>query len=137
MTAVPAVAPVVVDTCVVSFIFKRDTRLHLYAPHLEGKLLVISPMTVAELERWSLSRNWGAARRYEMQQHLQQYVVQPFSLDLCVKWAEVTENAHKQGFTVTCADAWVAAVAVLHRIPLVTNSGNDFRGIDGLTVITA
>ena len=39
-----------VDTDVVSFTFKRDTRHHLYRPHLDGKLLSLSFMTVAELD---------------------------------------------------------------------------------------
>lgn len=77
-----------VDTDVVSFMFKGDTRMQQYAPHLLNKLLVISPMTVAELERWA-------------------------------------------------PDAWVAAVAVLNQIPLVTNNGKHFRGVAGLDVIAA
>lgn len=43
----------VVDTDVVSFVFKGDTRAKLYAPHLSGRQLVVSFMTVAELYRWS------------------------------------------------------------------------------------
>ncbi len=39
----------VVDTDVISFLFKRDTRAKLYEPHLSGRQLVISFMTVAEL----------------------------------------------------------------------------------------
>lgn len=40
---------VVVDTDVVSFSFKRDSRIRRYRPHLLGKTLVISFMTLAEL----------------------------------------------------------------------------------------
>jgi tRNA(fMet)-specific endonuclease VapC len=50
-------APTIVDTDVVSFLFKRDTRAELYRPHLSTRLLVVSFMTVAELDRWALSRN--------------------------------------------------------------------------------
>jgi hypothetical protein len=46
----------VVDTDVVSFAFKGDSRADLYGPHLTNRLLVISFMTLAELERWSLER---------------------------------------------------------------------------------
>ena len=44
----------VVDTDVISFLFKQDTRADLYKPHLQGHLLLISPMTRAELEAWAL-----------------------------------------------------------------------------------
>jgi tRNA(fMet)-specific endonuclease VapC len=39
----------VIDTDVVSFLFKRDTRAELYRPHLVGRRIVVSFMTVAEL----------------------------------------------------------------------------------------
>lgn len=40
---------VVVDTDVVSFLFKRDTRAELYRRHLEGRRPLISAQTLAEL----------------------------------------------------------------------------------------
>ena len=44
---------VVVDTDVVSFLYKRDTRAALYRPHLDGQLPIISFMTLAELMKWT------------------------------------------------------------------------------------
>ena len=70
---------VVVDTDVVSFLFKQDTRGDLYTSHLRGHLLIISPMTRAELEVWALERNWGQRRRDEMQVHLKQFILAPLS----------------------------------------------------------
>jgi len=64
-----------VDTDVVSFLFKRDSRADLYRPHLTGRLLVVSFMTVAELDRWALARNWGERRRAALEQHLGSFVV--------------------------------------------------------------
>lgn len=49
----------IVDTDVVSMLFKGDTRSLAYRPHLSGRLLGISFMTLAELERWSLERVWA------------------------------------------------------------------------------
>ena len=51
-----------VDTDVVSMLFKGDTRALAYRPHIAGRLLGISFMTLAELERWSLERSWGQNR---------------------------------------------------------------------------
>lgn len=56
----PVLAPaVVVDTDVVSYLFKGDSRAEAYRPHLTGNLLVVSFMTVAELDRWALERDWA------------------------------------------------------------------------------
>jgi len=57
---------VVVDTDVVSFLYKRDTRADLYRPHLDGQLPIISFMTLAELEHWTVARDWGARRRQDL-----------------------------------------------------------------------
>jgi len=53
----------IVDTDVVSMLFKGDTRALDYRSHITGRLLGISFMTLAELERWSLERTdaWIAA----------------------------------------------------------------------------
>jgi len=77
----------IVDTDVVSMLFKGDTRARAYRPHVTGRLLGISFMTLAELERWSLERDWGLRRKLELAQHLTRYAVLPVSRELCGKWA--------------------------------------------------
>jgi tRNA(fMet)-specific endonuclease VapC len=57
---------VVVDTDVVSFLYKQDDRGAFYHPYLANQLPIISFMTLAELERWTLAANWGELKR----QHL-------------------------------------------------------------------
>jgi len=53
---------VVVDTDVVSFLYKQDDRSAFYLPYLVNQLPIISFMTLAELERWTLAANWGRAQ---------------------------------------------------------------------------
>jgi len=60
------VSAVLVDTDIVSMVFKGDSRAERYRRYLTGNILAVSFMTVAELHRWALSRNWGAPRRAEM-----------------------------------------------------------------------
>ncbi len=36
-------------------------------------------------------------------------------------WAEVTVAAQARGFRIECADAWIAATALRHDVPLVTH----------------
>ena len=127
---------VVVDTDVVSYLFRQDTRGELYKPHLHGQLLVISPMTRAELENWSLERNWGHHRRDEMRVHLKQFVLAPFNEDLCVKWAEASDSSRRRGRPINSSDAWVAAVALHYDVPLVTHNGSDYLGVANLKIIT-
>lgn len=43
---------VLLDTNIVSYLFKQDSRAFLYEPHLLNQELAISLMTVAELLQW-------------------------------------------------------------------------------------
>ena len=127
---------VVLDTDVVSFLFKRDTRADLYRPHLTGKISVISFMTLAELDRWSIERNWGANRKRKMEEHLKNFVIHHSNRELSLKWAEVSHSARRNGRPIQSADAWIAATAILHDVALITHNRNDFIGVDGLTIIS-
>src|SRR5438105_12758578 len=127
---------VVVDTSVVSFDFKGDTRAKLYHPHQAGRILVVSFMTVAELDLWAIERKWGQTRRNKMQLHLRRYVVHPFDRVLCLKWAEAMHSARRKGRPIQAADAWMAATALKLKAPLLTHNPRDFAAVDGLTVIT-
>jgi len=129
-------SPVVVDTDVVSYLFRRDTRAELYRPHLDGELLVVSFMTVAEIDRWTLERDWGEPRRRRMEEHLGNFVVYPYNRQMCRKWAEISDESRKRGRPVGVADAWIAATASLHEMPLVTHNREHFSGIEGLELIS-
>ena len=126
----------VVDTDVVSFTFKRDTRAELYRLHLNNPPYFISFMTLAEMRRWALGRNWGATRREELEEYLSTFIVVFADDDLCSLWAEAINSAKQNGKPVDTADAWVAAAALLLNIPLVTHNRTHFEGIDGLTIIS-
>ena len=126
----------VVDTDVVSFLFKRDSRAELYRRHLTGALLTISFMTLAELERWTLEHNWGSARRAALDRYLERFVVHPSSPAICRIWAEVVVGVRRRGRVIQAADGWIAATALLLGAPLITNNRSDYAGVDGLTVIS-
>ncbi len=126
----------VVDTDVVSFLFKRDSRADLYRPHLDDQLPIISFMTVAELEQWTRVRNCGVRRHEELFTYLRRYLVEQSSPDLCRQWAEVMDSARQAGRPILTADAWVAATAISYGVPLVTNNPSDFAGVVGLSVIS-
>jgi tRNA(fMet)-specific endonuclease VapC len=127
---------VVVDTDVVSFLYKRDTRAALYRPHLDGQLPIISFMTLAELMKWTVARSWGERRRQDMLNYLRRYRVEHSSPEMCQHWAEVSDGARRAGRPILTGDAWVAAAALTYGVPLVTNNPADFAGAPGLTVIS-
>ncbi len=93
-------------------------------------------MTVAELERWSLERNWGPDRRQRLDTYLGRFTIQPSNRALCQLWARVIVQARRQGRPIQPADAWIAATALLHDIPLVSHNRQDYAGVGNLIVIS-
>ncbi|MGQ0716806.1 MAG: hypothetical protein ACT4NP_05705 [Pseudonocardiales bacterium] len=69
---------VVLDTDVASAVLRRRTSTTL-ARQLAGKTLAITFVTVGELTKWTLVRQWGPQRKAGMQTFLSRLVVLPYS----------------------------------------------------------
>jgi predicted nucleic acid-binding protein len=128
--------PVVLDTDVVSFLFKDDSRALAYLKHLHDRELVISFMTEAELEKWVLLANWHQKRIDWLRIFLKRFVVVPSSGDLVLKWAQVMVSARRAGRRLESADGWIAATAALYEAPLITHNVGDYLGVCGLQLIS-
>lgn len=126
----------IIDTDVISYLYKGDTRAALYQPHLSSPPFQISFMTLAELRRWARQRIWGAGRRRRLEAYLARYRVVYASDELCELWAQATHSAQRNGKPISAADAWVAAAALVQNIPLVTHNRAHYAGVTGLTVIS-
>ncbi len=127
---------IVVDTDVVSYLFKRDTRAGAYHKFLVGREPILSFMTLAELERCAVSRNWGVARYAQLERFLQDYNVYYAGRDLCRVWAEISHTSHRRGKPLDHADAWIAASALVLGLPLVTNNPDDYLGVERLVILS-
>lgn len=71
-----------------------------------------------------------------MARHMSNFVVRPFDRALCLRWAEATDRARRKGRPIGVADAWIAATALRHGVPLVTNNEAHYAGVEGLTTIS-
>jgi predicted nucleic acid-binding protein len=127
---------VVVDTDVVSFLFKSHPIAYQYLPDLADRTPLISFMTLAELDRWVLAARWGEARRKKLHEYLEPFVVLPYDRALCTKWAEITIAAQSRGRRIDCADAWIAATALMCDAPLITHNRSDYLGVPDLKLIS-
>jgi len=128
---------VLLDTDVLSFFAKADTRASLYAPDLAGRQLAVCFQTVAELRLWALVRRWGPSRQAALDALLSRTVVLAYDAIMALRWAEVTAHRRRAGRPIDCGDAWIAATALRHGVPLMTHNARDYEDIPGLTLITA
>ena len=72
----------------------------------------------------------------QLETSLQNYTVLPFDIALCRLWGEVRANCRAVGRPISPQDAWIAATALQHRMPLVTHNPADFEAIEELELIT-
>jgi predicted nucleic acid-binding protein len=97
---------------------------------------ILSFMSLAELRRWTLERNWGEERRQQLEEYLTRYLVLHSDDLMCDRWAYAMNSARMQGQPIGPADAWIAATALLLDVPLITHNGAHYRGVEGLRVIS-
>ncbi len=127
---------VVVDTNIVSYIFKEDTRAKLYDSHLLNVPKFISFMSLAELRRWQKINNWGQKKIAEFEELLLDFGIVYSDDELCDIWATITSDAYKKGNPIDVADAWIASVALLFDVPLITHNRRDFINVVDLKIIS-
>ncbi|SPE34281.1 conserved hypothetical protein [Candidatus Sulfopaludibacter sp. SbA6] len=130
-------AAAVVDTDVVSFLFKDHSLAPAYRAILAGRPLAVSLVTLAEIEYGMEAKNWGAARRDLMRRFLARFTPLLPDTETARVWARIKSGCEKKGRPITFADAWIAATALQLNIPLVTHNASDYGAVENLTVLTA
>jgi predicted nucleic acid-binding protein len=128
--------PAVVDTDVVSFLFKSHPLASAYQPILAGRALAVSLISLAEIEYGMESKGWGLARRDLMRRFLVHFTPLLPDAETARLWARIKTGCEKKGRPITFADAWIAAAAMQLGIPLVTHNATDYEAVAGLTVLT-
>ena len=132
-----ATTPVLVDTDVVSFLFKAHCLAPAYQAILAGRSLAVSLITLAEIEYGMEARNWGSSRRDLMSRFLARFTALLPDTETARAWARIKRGCEKKGRPISFADAWVAAAAVQLNIPLVTHNASDYAAVENLVLLTA
>jgi len=127
---------VVLDTDVLSFFAKPDSRASLYAPDLAGRYASVCFQTVAELRLWALLRRWGPARVAALDALLDRLIVLRYDALMAQCWAEITARRRHVGRPIECGDAWIAAAALRHDVALLTHNARHYLDIPDLKLIT-
>ncbi len=115
-----ATARLVVDTDVVSFVFKWHPEFApRYVDIIRGSELVVSFMTLAEMRQGALDANWGPRKCDVLELYLADFSALHSDSVLCSIWAAVRNESVRKGRQMSSADAWIAATALLLSAPLV------------------
>jgi predicted nucleic acid-binding protein len=75
---------ILLDTNIISFLLKGDSRADLYVLHLQDQQLALSFMTLAELYQWTAVRQWSDRRISQLEKILREsYIILDFNIALC------------------------------------------------------
>ncbi|WP_373500497.1 type II toxin-antitoxin system VapC family toxin [Desulfococcus sp.] len=129
-------AKIVLDTCIVSYLMKGVPLAEVYTPHLQGRLLAISFITVGELYYGAENANWGAKKRQALETTMRNFVVIPYDHEIARCYGRLVAERKRNGKPIDPNDAWIAACTVRHGVPLVTHNARHFFGISTLEIIT-
>jgi hypothetical protein len=107
---------------------------------LLGAQISITFVTVGELIRWTVMREWGLTRRTELNAWLSARPTLPYSDEVAHRWGEISARAARRGRPRPANDTWVAACCLVYDLPLATlniKDFADFRDHEGLRLLGA
>lgn len=129
-------AKIILDTNIVSYLMKGGSLAEAYVPHVQGRLLAIAFITVGEMYFGAEKANWGKKKRNELETTLRNFVVIPYDHEIARCYGRLVAERQRNRKPIALNDAWIAACATRHDVPLVTHNAKHFVGITALEVIT-
>lgn len=137
----PAAGAVLLDTDAFSYLHRGGVRAEPLRPLIEGQLPMLSFITVGELLRGALQGGWQEARRIQLQTSIDAMTVLPYDEIIIGHYAEITAwavgHGHPLGQAEHGNDAWIAATARAHGVPLLTGNLRHFTDCPGLRLLSA
>ena len=98
--------------------------------------LVVSMITVGELRAGVLGALDSSTRAERLRSLAKAMEAEPLRVDdhVATVWAELRIRLRGAGRRLGANDSWIAATAIAHDLPLVTQD-RDYDGVPGLTVV--
>jgi predicted nucleic acid-binding protein len=99
--------------------------------------LTVSTITIAELKLGLLSARDAPTRAMRLRTLQDALRLEPLPIDEQVAdaWAELRVTLREVGRRMATNDGWIAATAIAHGLPLITQD-RDYDGVPGLDVVT-
>lgn len=126
---------VLLDTDVFSYLLTGHRRGDPYKRHVYRKTIAISFVSIGKLYSGALKGGWGAVKLESLESRLRAALTVSLDRDVCRAYATIRNQKSPTGShrVVEANDAWIAACAVRHALPLVSNNRRHFDWIPGLT----
>ena len=125
------------DTNIISYVLKQHPIAARYQAELEQLPHAVSGMTMSELLVWAEINPWNTEQVTKaINDYLEAAQVLPLSAPICRFWADIRLQRRFAGRPISVEDAFIAATALHHNLPLVTHNAKDFAEIEQLAIIS-
>lgn len=91
-----------------------------------GTTVFITFVTLGELTKWTVLRDWGPRRLADLADWQRHIGVLPSDEDVATTWGQLQARAQRRGRPRPVNDTWIAACCLVHRLPLATFNTKDF-----------
>lgn len=128
---------VVLDTDVASAILRQRLPDRPRAK-LAGKIFFVTFVTLAELTKWTIMRDWGPRRLADLDDWFSNIGVLPFDEEVARTWGILQAGAQRRGRPRPVNDTWIAACCIVEGLSLATFNTKDFVEFaehDGLALL--
>lgn len=96
--------------------------------------IVLSAMTVAELQYGVQKRSHRDQNQHALEQFLLPLIILPFDADDAIIYGQIRAGLEAQGLSIGAMDTLIAAQAIHHNLILVTNNVREFGRIPNLAI---
>ncbi len=110
-----------------------------YRSHLRGSEGALCFITVGELYAGARRKAWGARKFQKLEEMIGSFFLVEIDIDVCRAYARPKSEAKtSQGSdrVLETNDLWIAACAIRHNIPLLSNNRRHFEGLSGFQLIS-
>lgn len=128
---------IILDTDVASLSIKNALPPALLRDLL-GAQVGITFVTLGELHRWALLRNWGPPKVAGLEAWLGTRPTLPYNDAVARTWGEISAYASRRGRPRPQNDSWIAACCLAYDLPLATLNVKDFADFaeyEGLRIV--
>jgi tRNA(fMet)-specific endonuclease VapC len=121
------------DICIYVMKMKPERVLVHFRRHRDSGL-VISAITLAELEHGMKASAYPAKNTHMLYDFLSIFEILPFGSEAAIEYGHIRADLQKRGALIGQMDLLIAAHAKSQGLTLVTNNTREFGRIEGLTV---
>ena len=127
---------IILDTNIWVNILRKNPKGAEWLNFLRTKSIALTSITTYELFLGAELSNKHVKNLQEIQKLIGVYPVLDFDIKSSYIASKIQAKLQKQGRMIDIRDLYIAAIALIHNLPVATDNVSHFKRVEGLKVIT-